>query len=336
MKLRLKLYWILCLIIAQPLWAQQRINAILWEPSFTSGPLLIFAKDGESPGSAVANFIRNGNSNFLKTAFNDQLSKVNQSEIKSISKADLARSAVLIANNSSDLSRVSPRVLGFRKLFQVSGTKVIVLPSSLYSHITSESQNQISHWIAENVPLLIAMGGDDVHPSLYGQELLHSKNTDFVRDNFEVGLIRTYLEKAKGFLLGICRGHQMSSVALGYSLIQDIPLQYPDPIPHKNDEHLIRLRRTTHSILYNLFDGRPLIVNSLHHQAVRFKGDGPLEVSAVSEDGIVEALELRNGHGLFTQFHPELMRDQTGLSIMNEILRRKNIFSPKACSQIYY
>lgn len=46
-------------------------------------------------------------------------------------------------------------------------------------------------------------------------------------------------------------------------------------------------------------------MNSLHHQAVFKLGDG-LQASAISEDGLIEALEWKNDPFLLgVQWHPE-------------------------------
>ncbi|MPN05396.1 hypothetical protein SDC9_152646 [bioreactor metagenome] len=46
-------------------------------------------------------------------------------------------------------------------------------------------------------------------------------------------------------------------------------------------------------------------VNSRHHQVVKDVAPG-LRVSALSEDGLVEGLEFKNGYpGIGTQWHPE-------------------------------
>jgi gamma-glutamyl-gamma-aminobutyrate hydrolase len=48
--------------------------------------------------------------------------------------------------------------------------------------------------------------------------------------------------------------------------------------------------------------------NSLHHQAVRTLAT-PFRVAATSVDGVVEAIEPKDGHGFFlgVQWHPEAL-----------------------------
>ena len=55
-------------------------------------------------------------------------------------------------------------------------------------------------------------------------------------------------------------------------------------------------------------------VNSLHHQAIKRLGDG-LEIMALAEDGIVEALYLPGNRYLRAfQWHPERMFDTDAFS----------------------
>ena len=58
--------------------------------------------------------------------------------------------------------------------------------------------------------------------------------------------------------------------------------------------------------LHQLFGDR-IWTNSYHHQSVKKLGDG-LVISAMADDGIVEAIELKDyPYGLGIQWHPEGM-----------------------------
>jgi putative glutamine amidotransferase len=115
-------------------------------------------------------------------------------------------------------------------------------------------------------------------------------------------------------LLAICRGHQIMNVALGGTLVMDIPSQRPNALNHGRTDlshqvvHQVRL--TTGSLLAKITGRRTLGVNSTHHQAVG-RIAPPLKATAASEDGIVEGMELKpklNGllpFFLSVQFHPE-------------------------------
>ena len=115
-------------------------------------------------------------------------------------------------------------------------------------------------------------------------------------------------------LLAICRGHQILNVALGGTLIVDIPTQVPKALNHsrtdKKDKIVHEVDVAGGSILAEVAADKSLGVNSSHHQAVA-KIAKPLRITAVSIDGIVEGLELEAAdrhllpYLLAVQFHPE-------------------------------
>jgi len=161
-------------------------------------------------------------------------------------------------------------------------------------------------------------GGDDVQPRLYTPRLSpRLKKTvspaDPARDLSELILIQEVFRQRKP-LLAICRGHQILNVALGGTLVVDIPKQRPEAFNHKRMDrkdkivHDVELERD--SLLAHIF-GRPVLgVNSTHHQAVA-RVARPFRVTAASADGIIEALELCRAdrsllpYLLSVQFHPE-------------------------------
>lgn len=63
-------------------------------------------------------------------------------------------------------------------------------------------------------------------------------------------------------------------------------------------------------------------VNSYHHQAIKRKAEG-LEIMAVSEDGLVEAVEMPGKDFVWAvQWHPEFsyQRDKNSLKIFEEFV----------------
>lgn len=151
---------------------------------------------------------------------------------------------------------------------------------------------------------LLLCGGGDLDPLLYGQESRGSQPPDPERDRTELALVRAWLEAGKP-ILGICRGTQVLNVALGGTLVQDLG---PDLVPfHTWDQqdkvHPIRTQEG--SLLHRLY-GPLCAVNSAHHQAADRPGEG-LRVTARSEGGVAEGLELPGRPVLGVQFHPERM-----------------------------
>lgn len=187
------------------------------------------------------------------------------------------------------------------KIKEAGGIPIIVPPNS----------NDDLEIIADLADGLLVTGGDDLAPSLYN-ELPHPKTecSQYDLDLLDIKLIK-YFHKFNRPILGICRGIQSINVAYGGTLYQDLPSEYPQCRPqthtqsdkNKNFEHLIQTLPNTYA--RSLF-GTNYGVNSFHHQAIKEVGKG-LIVSAVSEDGVIEAIEADQ---LFAvQWHPERIND---------------------------
>ena len=165
---------------------------------------------------------------------------------------------------------------------------------------------------------VLLTGGDDVEPKLYSKRLppLLRKTVsppEPDRDEFELLLIEEVFRQRKP-LLAICRGQQILNVALGGTLIVDIRHQLPQALNHtrldRKDQIVHDVELTPGTRLSKIANGKMLGVNSSHHQAVA-RVAKPLQVTAQSPDGVVEALELLPANaGLLpylvaVQFHPE-------------------------------
>lgn len=151
----------------------------------------------------------------------------------------------------------------------------------------------------------IISGGDDIHPSLYGEEGMPKADYDQPRDELEQRVIRHALNNSLP-MLGICRGYQLINVSLGGKLHSDIrkmrskTSNFGTILPRKtavaNGDTL--LSRTVSSNRFR--------INSLHHQAVEQPGKG-LSVVAKDLDDFSQATECPERHILGVQWHPEYM-----------------------------
>jgi len=152
-------------------------------------------------------------------------------------------------------------------------------------------------------------GGPDVEPPLYGEEARAGCDisSEAELDTTEMLLTRWLLADDRP-ALAICRGIQVLNVALGGTLWQDIAVQGAgDPRHHDKRRteliHDVQVERG--SLLHRVLGRDRVRVNSLHHQAINRVGEG-LSVSARSDDGLVEAVELPERRFLLgVQWHPE-------------------------------
>jgi putative glutamine amidotransferase len=165
---------------------------------------------------------------------------------------------------------------------------------------------------------LVLTGGEDVDPARYGAQPHPALGeVHAARDAFELALVLAARERRVP-TLAICRGVQIANVALGGTLVQDIPSQWPDPLAHEAGSardarvHLVRLEEG--SRLAAACGVVEMTTNSFHHQALLQVADGLAEV-ARAPDGVVEGVEWRGDDWWMAgvQWHPEeLTRTREG------------------------
>lgn len=168
---------------------------------------------------------------------------------------------------------------------------------------------------------LVLTGGEDVDPVHFGEDP-HPQLGKVTpeRDSIELLLTRQMLNANKP-ILGICRGMQLLNVVFGGGVYQDMTAQYEKPlVQHKQlskrlyAAHDVKVEPKTK---LQAIAGKELIrVNSFHHQAVKDVAR-PLIVSAVANDGIIEALEsTEHAFVIGVQWHPEeLAKNNDSMSL---------------------
>ena len=165
---------------------------------------------------------------------------------------------------------------------------------------------------------LLLPGGGDPDPALYGRpDLLPFCDVDAERDRLEFAAIHHAVEQGVP-ILGICRGLQIMNVALGGTLIADLPMNGYEMHHRVSDgDRLHEIRIETNSLLHETSGSEGAIVNSAHHQGVDIVAPR-LAVSARSIDGLPEALEWRSRDGnpflLLLHWHPERLPDEHPLA----------------------
>ena len=156
-------------------------------------------------------------------------------------------------------------------------------------------------------------GGADIDPKRYGEETRETiGDVQEHRDEFEFNVFQRVIKTSKP-ILAICRGAQLVNVALGGTLYQDIPSEINTKIAHRQNEPKFS---TSHDVkvlvgtpLHKIMQAEQIKANSFHHQAIKTLGKG-LEIMAVAEDGIIEAVYLPEREYLRAyQWHPERLFD---------------------------
>lgn len=201
------------------------------------------------------------------------------------------------------------------RAFEKAGAEVDVVPLGAELAVAENDRPAFRRLVARRFDALVPLGGDDVAPELYGEPVTFARDTNAFRDAMEIALIREYLDAGTGHLFGLCRGQQITAVALGYKLFQDIAHELGIS-GHESGWHPIDVVAGT--ALFRFLGGTSSVrVNSFHHQAVRLdsRPGGPLRLAA-SAGKVVEALETADARVVTVQFHPEAMGNATGASIL--------------------
>lgn len=192
---------------------------------------------------------------------------------------------------------------GYMEGIQAAGGLPIILPL--------DSEEDVSELVSLCGGILFP-GGHDVSPELYGETRLpECGETCPQRDRLEVPLLREAMAQNKS-ILGICRGLQLISTALGGTLYQDLPTCRPTDCehhmaaPYDRTEHTVRLPEG--SPLRELLQAAEVGVNSCHHQGIKTLPPC-LRMMAEAPDGLVEAVYAPESRFLWAvQWHPEFSR----------------------------
>lgn len=150
----------------------------------------------------------------------------------------------------------------------------------------------------------LIVGGDDISPMLYDGDLSIAARLDPDRDAMERRLVEEAMAAGKP-VLGICRGAQMLTIALGGSPHQDACARYADSrrvrtiLPRKD------VRIEPGGLLARIAGEEPMRVNALHTQSIDRLGAG-LRIAARDRGGMVQAVErVEEPFALGVQWRPE-------------------------------
>lgn len=207
-----------------------------------------------------------------------------------------------------DINGDKPRMIGlsapYVQALKNAGAIPVLLPPM------SEEDLQA---VLANLDGVLMIGGADYPPNLYGQKVEPTTvEMDEERWRFDILLAKTVVDKTKLPFLGICAGSQALNVSRGGSLIQDIPTKLPAmKVAHASkdgwqkgfNKHEVSFAKLTK--LKSIYGIDRLSVPTSHHQCVDRLGDD-LQVAAIADDGMVEAVELKGNRFVFgVQWHPE-------------------------------
>ena len=144
---------------------------------------------------------------------------------------------------------------------------------------------------------ILMPGGADINPLTYGQEISseHVYDVDDLADDADISLVRYALDKGIP-VLAICRGLQITNVALGGTLIQHMEQ------PHQHHVAPVTVEKYVDELGLS---SATVEASCYHHQMIDQVAPG-LEVIGRSTEGFVEAVKIDAPAWAFgVQWHPE-------------------------------
>lgn len=159
--------------------------------------------------------------------------------------------------------------------------------------------------------LILTGSGNHINPKYYNEQPIK----EISYDKFdEYPLVKKSVEifnQNNKPILGICAGLQELNVIFGGTLNQLIPNHSLKK--YNVDRHEIKIKKD--SFLYKVHNKENMEVNSYHLQSIKDVAPN-FTVTAVSKDGVIEAIE--NGNIIGVQWHPEAMYD---IKLFEEFLK---------------
>ncbi|MBQ2587511.1 MAG: gamma-glutamyl-gamma-aminobutyrate hydrolase family protein, partial [Bacteroidaceae bacterium] len=218
----------------------------------------------------------------------------------------------------------------YKSVLRAGGIPVIIPPFRIPNVNGKKALQDLEDYL-DSLDGILFSGGGDINPLLLGEQpvpQLHSVCPE--RDEQELLLVRLAYDRQIP-MLGICKGIQIITAALGGELYQDIysqeegvTIKHSQDMPREYASHTVRIDADT--ILHEVFQNDEIAVNSFHHQAVKTAAPG-MRVSARSSDGVIEAVESTEFKSILAvQWHPECLEDDSfdGVATANVPLSSAN------------
>ena len=307
----------------------------VWQPEPGGPRLVIPVQEGATSRSWVERYLRAFSSDPGYRRLNggqDLRLGDGLQEIRAFAPAAQELPFVVLANRPGHMQGSDPFLRSVLGSLDRAGASPYVLPLGLETVLSKQELADFHARVVEAFPGMLAIGGGDIDPALYGQAVTGARDVMPARDRVEASLIKRYTASERGMFYGICRGSQLCAASLGLKLEQDLPTDRPHSTvahaagsdgardaAHISEWHPIEISKDSQFLLPAV--GRKQIrVNSRHHQAVIEQANSALRVVARAEDGTVEALEFRNGRGALFQFHPEDMGTEEAARILDAMV----------------
>ena len=177
--------------------------------------------------------------------------------------------------------------------------------------------------LMELVDGVLLTGGGDVVPASYGAERENVQDDDAEADEFELALIAAARAAALP-TLAICRGAQLLAIAHGGRLTQRPPASDGhSELEGLSGDAILAARHpvtlAASSRVAGALGVETAPVNTIHHHQIADPGE--LEVTGLSPDGVIEAIEPRTDWACVgVQWHPEKMGEPEQRGLFDQLV----------------
>lgn len=163
--------------------------------------------------------------------------------------------------------------------------------------------------VIEDFDGLLCVGGRFTYPEEWYRDGDASKAKRSERLEVEQALMQGFLDRNKP-ILGICAGMQLLACLNGCRLISDVRDLGPHVLEHDKRGHMHSVSIKEGTVLSRILAQPEITVNTFHREAVIDLSDR-VAVSASTEDGVIEAIELPSHRfAIGVQWHQELFAAQ--------------------------
>ncbi|MFL5815049.1 MAG: gamma-glutamyl-gamma-aminobutyrate hydrolase family protein [Bdellovibrionia bacterium] len=205
-------------------------------------------------------------------------------------------------------------------VFEKEGPRLYAIPIGLETVLSDQDMKAFRSWL-NTMDGQLGMGGDDVHPAMYGRNEVGRALGDLSmeRDQEIIAYFREYLKNGKGRVFYICGALQRAAVMEGAELHDDIAHLTEDEHRFLNGKFsTVEVIAEEGSELAAAAGARRFKTTNAHHAAVnsdsaysseiqpRFKVTGYNIEPNGARGRIVKSIDFPGNAGFATQFHPEV------------------------------